>query len=393
MPQGWIGMVCPPFRGNSGGQRDRSPIPQRGMALAVCAAMALAAACGPEDDPQETFVALEPSAESTAPLSESNRIAATLEGIACVIDSYEIRIYCADRDDRMIGYFGREGDGPGEFIGPTSIDRAPDGGIVVTDMGRGRLLWFRPTGELLSESEAPAAFVPTGSISGSVLGRALVSNENVEVDLASGDIKWSRRYLRPVGLDAPACVEDRRAWLGFGFPTPPGGMLFRVCRGQLLVWYADRDDDAPAEMAVVPTYRRTLPREAEVESYIRGLTRLASGVAPSASDVEAFRNRPRSWHTSRVRFDGGGRAWMATARGTDDFSYIDVHEGVTYLGTVRVRHSLIGMDIAGSVLVVLVDRPVRSDDPAGIPQRGIDWYDIGDVEFPDPAPNERTSDC
>jgi len=357
------------------------------MALAACAAMALTAACGPEDDPQETFVALEPSAESTAPLSESNGIAVTPEGIACVIDSFEIRIYCADRDGRTVGYFGREGDGPGEFIGLTSIDRAPDGGIVVVDMERGRLLSFHPMGELLSESKAPAAFIPTGRIAGSLFGKALVSDENVEVDIASGDITWSRKYPRPDGLDAPACVENQFAWLDFGIPTPRGGMLFRACNGQLLVWYADRDDDTPAEVAEVPTYRSQLPREAEVESYIRGLTRLAGGAAPSASDVEAFRNRPRNWHTYRARFDGWGRAWMATRRGAGDFSYIDVHDGVAYLGTVRVRHSLIGMDIAGSVLVVLVDRPVRLDDPAGIPQRGIDWYDIGDLEFPDPAPH------
>ena len=357
------------------------------MALAACATMALATACAPADNPEDTFVSLEPSAESTAPLSESNRIAVVPEGIACVIDSYEIRIYCVDQDNRMIGYFGREGDGPGEFIRPTSIDRAPDGGIVVTDMERARLLWFRPTGELLSESKAPPAFFPTGRIAGSLLGKTVVSNENVQVDLASGDITWSRLYPRPIGLDAPECAEDPFAWSGFGFPIPRGGMLFRACRGQLLVWYADRDDDAPVEVAVVPTYRSTLPREAEVESYIRGLTRLASGVAPSTSDVEAFRNRPRNWYTSRFRFDGRGRGWIGTNRGAGDYSYIDVYEEVAYLGTVRVRHSLIGMDIAGSVLVVLVDRPIHSDGPAGIPQRGIDWYDIGDVEFPDPAPD------
>lgn len=50
-----------------------------------------------------------------------------------------------------------------------------------------------------------------------------------------------------------------------------------------------------------------------------------------------------------------------------------MHEGTAYLGTVRVRHSLVGMDIAGSVLVVHVDRPLRPEDPAGIPERGIDW--------------------
>ncbi len=201
-------MVCPPFRGNSGGQRGRSPIPRRGMALAACAAMPLAAACGPEDDPEETFVALEPSAESTAPLSESNGIAVTPEGIACVIDSYEIRIYCADRDDRTVDYFGREGDGPGEFIGPTSIDRAPDGGIVVVDMERGRLLWFLPTGELLSESKAPAAFIPTGRIAGSLFGKALVSDENVEVDVHEGVAYFGTVRVRHslIGMDIAGSV-------------------------------------------------------------------------------------------------------------------------------------------------------------------------------------------
>lgn len=345
--------------------------------------MALGVACSSADENQETLVYLAPSAESTAPLSESNRIAVTPEGIACVIDSYEIRIHCVDRDDRVIGSFGREGDGPGEFLGPTSIDRAPDGGIVVTDMERARLLWFRPTGELLSESKAPSVFIVAGSNAGSLLGMTMISHENVEVDIASGDILSSRTYLPPDGLDAPACEADRIPWSGFGFPTPRGGMLFRPCQGQLLVRYADRDDDAPAEMAVVPTYRSTLPQPADIESYVRGLSGLASGVPPAESDVESFRNRPRPWHTSRVRFDGRGRTWMATRGGAGDFSHIDVHDGVAYLGTVRVRHSLIGMDIAGSVLAVLVDRPVRSDDPAGIPRRGIDWYDIGVLEFPD----------
>lgn len=357
--------------------------PQRGAALAACTAIALAAACQPAVDAQETLVSLVPSAESTAPLSESYRIAVTPEGIACVIDSYEVRIHCVDRDDRVIGSFGREGDGPGEFLGPTSIDRAPDGGIVVTDMERARLLWFRPTGELLSESKAPSVFIVAGSNAGSLLGMTMISFENVEVDIASGDILWSRTYPPPDGLDAPDCEAGGVARPGFGFPTPRGGMLFRPCQGQLLVRYADRDDDAPAETAVVPTYRSTLPQPADIESYMRGLTRLASGVAPAESDVEGFRNTPRPWHTSRVRFDGRGRTWMATRGGVGDFSHIDVHDGVAYLGTVRVRHSLIGMDIAGSVLAVLVDRPVRSDDPAGIPRRGIDWYDIGDVEFPD----------
>ena len=102
--------------------------PQRGMALAAYAAMALTAACGPEDDPEETFVALHPSAETTAPLSESNGIAVTPEGIACVIDSYEIRIYCADRNGRTVAYFGERETAPASSsVSPRSIGHRTEG--------------------------------------------------------------------------------------------------------------------------------------------------------------------------------------------------------------------------------------------------------------------------
>ena len=329
----------------------------------------------------ETFVPLEPVAESTAPLSGSKRIAVTPDGVACVLDTYQVRIYCTDRNDVRVGYFGREGNGPGEFVGPTSIDRAPGGGIGVLDLDRRRLLVFRPTGELLSETDVPGVLILSGPIATSLFGMEMVSRENIEVDFVSGEIMWSRAYPRPAGLTASSCTEDQFGWLGAGYPTPRGGLLFRACRGQFLVWFADRDDDAPAEIALVPTYTRTLPTETEVASYVRGLTRMASGLAPPESDVEEFRNRPRHWHTMPFRFDGRGRTWIATKRDGGAFSYIDVHDGTAYVGTVRVRHSLIGIDIAESVLVVLVDRPLRPDDPEGIPQRGIDWYDIGGLEF------------
>lgn len=213
----------------------------------------------------ETFVPLEPAAESTAPLSEIPRIAVIREGIACVIDSYEVRVLCTDRHGARVGYFGREGDGPGEFDDPRWIERAPNGTIGVADWGRARLLLFRPTGELLSETKIPPVFIPSAPLTESLYGVALVSGEmaNVEVDFASGDITWVRRYSRPREVNAPGCDAEPSESLGFGAPAPRGGLLFSACRGQLLVWFSNRDDDVHAEVTPVPTYRRTLPTEAD----------------------------------------------------------------------------------------------------------------------------------
>ncbi len=236
-----------------------------------------------------------------------------------------------------------------------------------------------------SETTVPPVFIPTAPVAASLFGDALVSGEflSVEVDFATGEVRWQGRYSRPEMWTGTGCDEELSGPTGFatGVPTPRGGMLFRACRGRHLVWLADRDDDQPTEVAVVPTYRRTLPTEAEVDGFVWSRTQLAGGAAPPASDVEAFRNRPRSWYKSHIAFDGGGRAWMATRRTGGDFSYIDVHDGIAYRGTVRVRHSLIELDIVGSLMVVLVDRPLRPNDPAGIPRRGIDWYDIAGVDF------------
>lgn len=206
-------------------------------------------ACGAADAPVEGFMPLEPIGESRAPYSGNNRIAVTAEGIACVIDSYQIRVYCVDRHAVRIGYFGREGSGPGEFAGPSWIIRGPSGALAVGDMERGRMLFFQPTGVFLSETRVPQIFTPSGPVGASLLGMTLKSGrmEHVEIDVASGDIKWRREYPDSEELDEPACDEEATGRLRFGHPAPDGGMMLLACRGQFLVWFAQRDDDAPSE--------------------------------------------------------------------------------------------------------------------------------------------------
>ena len=58
-----------------------------------------------------------------------------------------------------------------------------------------------------------------------------------------------------------------------------------------------------------------------------------------------------------------------------------MYENAEYVGSVSIRDRLIGFDLLGSTLVVLVERQVGPDDTDGIPDRALDWYEIGDLRF------------
>jgi len=68
---------------------------------------------------EHPVIALEPVASSPAPLSYNDDIALVTEELACVINSFEFQIQCGDRSGAIVGVFGSEGDGPGEFRTPT----------------------------------------------------------------------------------------------------------------------------------------------------------------------------------------------------------------------------------------------------------------------------------
>lgn len=56
-------------------------------------------------------------------------------------------------------------------------------------------------------------------------------------------------------------------------------------------------------------------------------------------------------------------------------------ERLEYLGSVRVRGRLRAFDLLGSTLVALVERRAGADDADGVPDRALDWYDIGELPF------------
>ena len=105
-------------------------------------------------------------------------------------------------------------------------------------------------------------------------------------------------------------------------------------------------------------------------------------LGPALADhIDEYRNTPKLFPAlgeSARAYDAGGRLWVGTGM-TSDSSNIDLYDGTSYVGTVRIRDELAGLDIRGSIMVALVDRWSGSGDTIGVPRRGLDWYDISRV--------------
>lgn len=324
--------------------------------------------------------ALVPVTSSSAPITTQFDIAIVSHEIACVIDSYESRIHCMNRDDGSVSVFGREGRGPGEFAGLTEIERGPGGQVAAIDIGEQRLTFFTADGALVSETRLPDSFKPRQLRVNELFGfRLEIANFTptfvpMAADANTGEALWERTDLADaVGRECFSAAV--------GVSTPVGGLVYQVC-GNELAFFAHRD--APTATVVAsPGYVEALPNERDVTLHvdlIGSLSRRPGGM--SESEIEAmaaeFRKTPKEWilKPGPFGFDDQNRLWVATTRNRDAYSYFDIWTGTEYAGAVRVRDRLMGFDIFGSTLVTLVERPLGDD---GIGVLAIDWYDIGEV--------------
>ena len=352
------------------------------------AAIVVVAACAPEPS-SEPFLDLVPVAASAVP-GFGMVVALAGEDAACVSLRYRKRVHCVDRTGNVLGSFGREGDGPGEFNSVTYLARGPDGSIGVFDWGLSRMTVFMPDGTRVSESRVPPVFSPFRSFLSTVFGHSVIMGPDprdgpgpksirlLEVDLKTGEVLWTRQDLD--------YLDDDGCWPLPGIPRAGGGWVFKGCRGAL--YFLDhRDADAASGRLVEsPTYVPEFPNDLDVAAYMEGM-RFGGPLPPELQESyeEEYRAQPKRAFLSdkTLAFDGEDRLWYATSRDRNDFSYLDVWVGTGYAGTVRIRDRLMAYDILGSTLVALVERKPGRD---GIEARAIDWYDIGEVAFPDPAP-------
>ncbi|HEX6134556.1 MAG TPA: 6-bladed beta-propeller [Longimicrobiales bacterium] len=100
-----------------------------------------------------------------------------------VLDGQNFRVVVLDARGRFVRQFGKQGGGPGELQAPLSLDVAPDGTVVVSDIGNRAFILFTPAGEYIRN-------VPFADELGFPIG-------GVVADASGGVISRSTPRLRP----------------------------------------------------------------------------------------------------------------------------------------------------------------------------------------------------
>ncbi len=376
-------------------------------ATAVLAAVAVAW-CTPADtrievqaaDPGDIELVLDGSV--AVPLSFEKDIALVAEDTACVGNSFTFQVHCVARDGDLVGMFGREGDGPGEFRTVAWIERATVG-VGVLDPQSNRLTSLDMNGNLLNEVTLPGGFLGYQLVGDRIFG---VTRDYGEQDpsqtseaLRQGDVEAMNRLMArwyvPTAVDAESGeavwsrsdVTDPENTDCLVVPslsmTPLRGLVGWTCNDELMV-FEDRDGSGRSVRS--PAYVAEMPGERDVDEFLDGMRRIGGGTAAmsmpqSLKDAYTadYRSTPKRWYREAgltFQFDGQGRTWAATTRDRDVHSYIEVWNGAEYLGTARIRDRLMGFDVLGNTLVALVERAPNRD---GISERAIDWYHIGSI--------------
>ncbi len=349
------------------------------------------ACCDAAPAPEAASTPLTPTTASSAPLSLAGELALATEGVACVIDTYEERVHCVRRDGGPTHVFGRRGGGPGEFrYAMEHITRGPNGTVGV--IGTAKMVLFQPTGTLVSEVRLPGRVRPAAPVDSVLAGEYWEMNvatanldiRHLVIDIATGGILWERVFPTSLAAaaDCPTVFPSGQAHPAGLFGArkfPSGGMVFHsLCRGQMLFFaHPDADDGT---LARSPLYAPQYPTPADMARYLEGCRSPAAVALALPCEPDEYRARPKTYGAGYVA-DDQDRFWVLTNRDREAYSHFDVFEGSEYAGSVRVRHRGVGFDVLGSTLAVLVNRPVGPEDADGIPDRGIDWYDIGELAF------------
>jgi hypothetical protein len=301
-------------------------------------------------------------------------------GFTCTPDTYLHKVHCFEGATRAWRSFGREGSGPGEFRSVGSLARvaANDSAIGVVDLRQARLSVIDLNGTYQSSFPLPSLFRPLSEVGprdvlGAWLGFEIpetLTGRVVRLDINSGT------PLQQITIEEETVGDERPMWLLRGAESEDGTLVFHITGFRFARYTSEgvriANLELPTELQI-PIY----PSRRDREVYAYGLRQLF-GQEPHQDDVEEYATRPRNpvVSESSIRRGPDRTTWVASARDRIRNSYLDVFQDDGYLGTVQVRHRLLGYDILDDLLVVLVERPQR-DEYGWV--RGFDWYRIGSL--------------
>lgn len=107
---------------------------------------------------------LVPRREARARGVEFGAVAVGPSGVIYVAEGKEARVSYYSASGSLLGEWGRNGSGPGEFHGPSDIAVAPSGTVYVSDSRNGRIQYFTPDGKYLGEWGS--GYAPDGGFGG-----------------------------------------------------------------------------------------------------------------------------------------------------------------------------------------------------------------------------------
>ncbi|MCD6588419.1 MAG: 6-bladed beta-propeller [Candidatus Fermentibacteraceae bacterium] len=258
----------------------------------------------------------------------------TKDGDIAILDAQKSTVSLFTPDGDFIRRIGRNGSGPGEFQMPAGMTFMPEGGLVVSDGGGGKLVYFDENFDYLAETSGFMPSPPTviTAISGTeIIGMKPDFEQNEDGMFMGFTVgKWNMESSAPVIVyyshmspfdpsDLSSLKDDIVL-----FTATEDGTVFTAPMStedySFTAWTADGEEIFTFENEDFQRVQKT-QTEIELEAELVNSRMIANGMPASMAHWEPD---PYRTSISAMFVDGLNRLWVS--RGTSATSAFDVYD-------------------------------------------------------------------